>query len=77
MTAAVEWLHDGDYVLRATAAMASEGILAGDHVIVREQSTAANGQLIVAAVQGEGRLKRYEDNDRVMALVVAVMGRRV
>jgi SOS-response transcriptional repressor LexA len=68
---------EGGYVLEAnTAAMASEGILAGDRVIVREQSTAASGQLILAAVDGEGRLKRYVGGDRVLGLVVGVMGRR-
>jgi repressor LexA len=41
-------------------------ILDGDTVLVREQSTAANGDIVVALVEGETTVKRFFlENDRV------------
>ncbi len=39
--------------------MIEEGILDSDYVIIRKQSTADNGQIVVAQVENETTLKRY------------------
>lgn len=39
--------------------MRDDGILTGDIVVVRKQSTAHNGQMVVALVNGEATIKRY------------------
>ena len=39
--------------------MKDEGILPGDLVVVRKQSTAKNGQTVVALVNGEATIKTY------------------
>jgi len=41
-------------------------ILDGDTVLVREQSTARNGDIVVALVEGEATVKRFFlENDRI------------
>jgi repressor LexA len=41
-------------------------ILDGDTVLVREQATARNGDIVVALVEGEATVKRFFlENDRV------------
>ena len=46
--------QDGEYLLRVRGdSMKDAGILEGDHVVVRPQSTAKDGQIVVALV-GEG-----------------------
>ena len=48
------------FVLRVRGdSMVEDGIRDGDYVIVARQSTARNGQTIVALVRGEATLKRY------------------
>jgi repressor LexA len=39
--------------------MADEGVLDGDHIIVRERQTAQDGEMVVALISGEVTLKRY------------------
>ena len=39
--------------------MVEDGIRDGDYVIVARQSTARNGQTVIALVRGEATLKRY------------------
>jgi repressor LexA len=39
--------------------MLDEGILEDDYVIIRQQETAENGQIIVAQVQNEATIKRF------------------
>ncbi len=43
--------------------MKDEGILPGDLVVVRKQSTAQNGQTVVALVNGEATIKTYVKKD--------------
>ncbi len=51
---------DGEYVLRiAGDSMKDAGILDGDHVVVRPQKTARNGEIVVALVGEEATVKRY------------------
>jgi SOS-response transcriptional repressor LexA len=65
----------GEILLKLKADIAGEAIFAGDYVTVREQDTAEPGQLVVAMVDGEARIRRYEADMVVVGLVVAVMRR--
>lgn len=52
----------GDYLLRVAGdSMRDAGILDGDHVVVKAQETAANGEIVVALVgdADEATVKRY------------------
>ena len=50
----------GEYVLRVAGdSMRDAGILDGDHVVVRKQDTARNGEIVVALVGEEATVKRY------------------
>src|SRR5919108_559068 len=59
--------EDGDYLLRVRGdSMKDAGILEGDHVAVRPQSTAKDGQIVVALVGEEATIKRfYKEADHV------------
>jgi repressor LexA len=51
---------DGEFVLRVKGdSMQNAGILDGDHVTVRKQETAKNGEIVVALVGEEATVKRY------------------
>jgi repressor LexA len=51
---------EGEYVLRvAGESMRDAGILAGDHVVVRRQETALDGEIVVALVGEEATVKRF------------------
>jgi repressor LexA len=41
------------------SSMRDEGILSGDVVVVQKQSTARNGQTVIALVNGEATIKTY------------------
>lgn len=46
--------------------MINAGIMDGDHVIVRQQTTASNGEIIVAMLDGEATVKRfYKEKDHI------------
>jgi len=50
----------GDYLLRVAGdSMRDAGILDGDHVVVRGQKTATNGEIVVALVDEDATVKRY------------------
>ena len=50
----------GEFILRVKGdSMRDAGILDGDHVTVRKQETARNGQIVVALVGEEATVKRY------------------
>ncbi len=52
--------EDGEFVLRITGeTMKNAGILDGDHVVVRRQDTALNGEIVVALVGEEATVKRF------------------
>ncbi len=52
--------EEGEYVLRVSGdSMKDAGILDGDHVVVRRQDTARNGEIVVALVGEEATVKRY------------------
>ncbi len=49
----------GDFVLRVTGdSMVNAGILDGDLVVVRQQDTAADGEIVVALLEDEATVKR-------------------
>jgi repressor LexA len=58
---------DGQFVLRVQGdSMKNAGIYEGDHVIVRSQDTAENGEMVVALVEDEATVKRFfRENDHV------------
>lgn len=48
--------------------MLGAGILEGDRVIVKQQATAENGDIVCAMIDGEATLKRFFKNDGVVTL---------
>src|SRR5687767_13063989 len=59
--------EDGEFVLQVKGdSMKDAGILEGDHVIVRRQDTAADGEIVVALVGEEATVKRFfQEEDHV------------
>ena len=61
--------EEGEFVLRVKGdSMKEVGIYEGDHVVVRGQDTAANGEIVVALVGDEATVKRFfreEDHVRL------------
>ncbi len=61
--------EEGEFVLRvAGESMRDAGILEGDHVIVRRQETARDGEIVVALIGEEATVKRFfreEDHVRL------------
>jgi repressor LexA len=57
----------GQYLLRVRGeSMKNAGILDGDLVVVRQQETARDGEIIVALVEEEATVKRfYREGDRI------------
>jgi repressor LexA len=52
--------EDGEFVLRVHGdSMQDAGILDGDHVIVRRQDSASDGEIVVALVGEEATVKRF------------------
>jgi repressor LexA len=68
--------EEGEFVLRVRGdSMKDVGIFEGDHVIVRGQDTAANGEIVVALVGEEATVKRFfreEDHVRLQPENAAV-----
>jgi repressor LexA len=48
--------------------MIDAGILDGDRVIVKQQGTAENGEIVCAIIDGEATLKRFYQDDGVITL---------
>jgi len=57
----------GEFLLRVRGdSMKDAGILEGDHVVVRHQETAADGEIVVAQIADEATVKRFfRENDHV------------
>ncbi|MFA5623462.1 MAG: transcriptional repressor LexA [Bradymonadales bacterium] len=61
---------DDVFALRVRGtSMIGDGIMPGDIVFIREQSTAENGELIAALVGGEATVKRYERRGKRIRLL--------
>ena len=58
---------DGEFVLRVKGdSMKNAGIFEDDYVVVRPQSTATNGEIVVAMLDGEATVKRFfKEKERV------------
>jgi repressor LexA len=58
---------EGEYLLTVRGdSMVNVGILPGDHVVVRPQDTAADGEIIVALVGEEATVKRFfKESDHI------------
>ena len=55
---------EGEFLLRVKGdSMKNAGILEGDHVVVRRQDSASNGEIIVALVEDEATVKRFFKED--------------
>ena len=59
--------EEGEFILRVRGdSMVDAGILEGDHVVVRKQETASDGEIVVALVGEEATVKRfYREDDHV------------
>jgi len=59
--------EDGEFLLEVRGdSMVDAGILEGDHVVVRSQETAADGEIVVALVGEEATVKRFfRESDHV------------
>ena len=56
----VETPFEGDFVLRVKGdSMMNAGILDGDLVVVQQQATAKNGEIVVARIEDEATVKRF------------------
>ena len=69
-----EFTGDGElFMLRVRGdSMIEAGILDGDHVVVRSQPSADQGDLVVAGIQGdEGTVKRFRTEGETVVLVPA------
>ena len=66
-----EWLdRSPHFALRVAGdSMSGAGILEGDCVIVRQQETAEDGEIVVATLEGESTLKRLRRRGKRYALV--------
>lgn len=69
--------RDTDHVLRMRGDAMAPGILAGDHLIVRQHAEAAAGQVVVALVEGVATLVRWPVEDARVLGVVTGMFRRL
>jgi repressor LexA len=58
---------EGDYVLRVAGdSMKNAGILEGDYVVVHQQDTAQDGDIVVALLEDEATVKRFfKESDHV------------
>jgi repressor LexA len=66
-----DWAVQGEYfALRVTGdSMRDAGILEGDHIVVRRQSSATRGDIVAVTVDGETTLKRLEESGARLVLV--------
>lgn len=67
ITLPAEMADESTFILRVRGdSMIEAGILDGDHVVVRQQSTATNGDIVVALIEDEATVKRFfKEADRV------------
>lgn len=61
----VEYIGNSDaFMLKVRGdSMVDAGILDGDYILVRQQSTANNGDIVVALIEDEATVKRYYKED--------------
>lgn len=65
-----ELAQEGNFLLRVRGdSMVNAGILDGDMVLVRPQQEASNGSIVVALVDGDATVKRFERGNGNVRLV--------
>jgi repressor LexA len=65
-----ELAQDGYFLLKVRGdSMINAGILDGDMVLVRPQQEASNGSVVVALVEGDATVKRYERGNGHVKLI--------
>lgn len=71
-------LGNGEYfILKASGdSMTDAGICDGDWVLIRQQNTADNGQIVVALIEGETTLKRLYRDDKKKQIVLMPENKR-
>ncbi len=67
MTLPAEMADESTFILRVRGdSMIEAGILDGDYVVVKQQSTAQDGEIVVAMLEDEATVKRfYRESDRI------------
>lgn len=67
MSLPVEMADESTFILRVRGdSMIEAGILDGDFVVVRQQSSASNGEIVVALLEDDATVKRFfKEADRV------------
>ena len=67
MSLPAEMAGESTFILRVRGeSMIEAGILDGDYVVVRQQTTATNGDIVVAMIDEEATVKRFfKETDRV------------
>lgn len=67
MTLPAEMADESTFILKVRGeSMIEAGILNGDFVVVRQQQTADNGEIVVAMIEDEATVKTYyRENDRI------------
>ena len=60
-------LHNDNFILKVQGeSMIEAGINNGDYIIVSKQSTARNGEIVVAMIEGEATVKTfYKEKDHI------------
>lgn len=64
----LNFIHDEDVFILSVKgeSMIGAGILNGDYVVVRQQQTAQNGDIVVAMIDSEATIKRFfKEKDRI------------
>jgi len=67
MSLPAEMADESTFILRVRGdSMVEAGILDGDYVVVRQQSTATNGDIVVALIEDDATVKRFfREADRI------------
>jgi repressor LexA len=64
-----KWAAPGAFLLRVKGdSMVGAHILDGDYVLVHPQSTASEGEIVVALIGDEATVKRFHKTDREITL---------
>jgi len=67
MSLPIEMADEATFILRVRGdSMIDAGILDGDHIVVRQQTAASNGDIVVAMIEDEATVKRfYREANRI------------
>jgi SOS-response transcriptional repressor LexA len=68
-------MTDTKFVLKANKADLSLGILEGDNLVAEKATTAEPGDIVIALIDGEATVRRFEPWMKVMGRVLEVARR--